>query len=136
MRQIEITSVKRLLAASFDLGLSTHTMEEQTRRTQERLNQGVDLEGGQFKPYKDPNRKHDNTRPLQRAAKLFDDAKYDVEKTSSDGLVLKMTIHGMAARIARYQNVMREFLGYAKSDRSSVRSEIKLMLSEAFRRWR
>lgn len=132
MQKFKIMSLKRLIQASASLGNSTHVMEQQTARTQNRLNQGVDLDGATFKPYKDQTRAHPNSRPLEHASRLFESPHYDLTKTLS-GCEIRMTITGEAARIARYQNVKRRFIGFARSDRGDVRQEMKHMLVEAFR---
>lgn len=129
-----ITSISRLIAAttSFD---SSHVMEQQVRRTQERLDRGVDLEGQAFAPYKYPERQHDNDRPLQRAARLFESPNYIVDHEHG-GTSFKATIYGLPAKIAFYQNRMRKFVGYSRQDRQDVKEEVVGMIAAAFRAWR
>lgn len=129
-----ITALKRLLSATSDFGGSVHVMEKQTERTQSRLSQGVDLGGQTFAPYKDRKRKHLNSRPLEHAARLFESPKYDLSR-NLEGATMKMTITGMAARIARYQNFRRRFVGFARSDRPEVKREIFTMIADAYNKW-
>jgi hypothetical protein len=132
---IRITALKRLLFATSELGTSTHPMEQQIGRTIERLNRGVDLNGNSFAPYEYKNVKHLHSRPLERAARLFESPRYDIT-SNANGMELKATITGQAAKIATYQNIKRRFVGFSRTDRPEIREELKSKLGEAFRRWR
>ena len=114
---------------------SSHVVEQQVRRIQDRLDQGVDLEGQRFAPYKYPKRQHDNDRPLQRAARLFEGASYSVDHEHG-GATIKGTIHGIPAKIAFYQNRMRKFVGYSRQERQEAKEGIMATIAEAFRGWR
>lgn len=127
-----ITSIRRLIEAADSFGESTHVMEQQTARTQARLEQGVDLDSNTFTPYKYPNKLHDNDRPLQRAARLFEGVKYNVNKALG-GVDFKMTMSGEPAKIAYYQNLRRRFMGFSRSDRTDAKEELGRVLMEAFK---
>jgi hypothetical protein len=131
----QITSIKRLLHATSELGGSTTVVEKQVVRTQERLNRGVDVNEQAFKPFKDPERYHKNSRPLEHAAMLFTDCKYDIERTLS-GMDMRFILIGEAAKIAKYQNKMRKFIGWSKLDKDEIMRDLRQELGEAFRQWR
>ncbi len=129
MRQTQITAIKRLIEATSSFGNSTHVVEQQVTRIQGRLRRGVDVDGNSFAPYKDPRAAHANSRPLERAARLFESPAYDFARTL-EGAEFKATITGQAAKIAVYQNVRRRFLGYSDADKKEVRTELMSMIAE------
>ena len=136
MRQkTEILSIKKLIAATSNFSHSPKVMENQAARTRFRLDQGIDVTGSVFAPYKDKTRTHPNSRPLQRAARLFESPRYDTTNVLG-GSEFRMTITGQAAKIARYQNIRRKFIGFSAQDRSDVKRDIFSMISETFKRWR
>ena len=129
---MRITSIKRLMFAAENLGHSTTVMEQQIQRSRDRLNMGVDLNGGTFAPYKD-DRPSNQNRPLAQAARLWDDVRYSSSRTL-EGFELTATITGQAAKIAIYQNVKRRFVGYSSGDRDLAKQGISTMLREAMKR--
>lgn len=131
---IEVKSIRKLISATTDFGHSTHVVERQVVRTQERLNRGVDVFGNKFAPFKD-DRVRRNSRPLQRAARLFEGPRFDLVQTLT-GQEFVATISGQAAKIANYQNVNRKFVGFSRQDRSEIREDLKFMIGNAFKNWR
>lgn len=111
---MRIRSIDRLIRGinSIDRTLASNHVG----RIQERLKSGIDVSGRGFAPYKDGRRPDDQFRPLQRAAKLFEDATFS-EQRIGDSIELVATVRGRAATIAHYQNVRRRFLGFSSDDR-------------------
>ena len=133
-QKIQITAIRRLIAATTQLD-SSHVVEQQVRRIQERLDRGVDLEGQALAPYKYPEKQHDNDRPLQRASRLFESPTYAVDHEHG-GTNFSGKIYGLPAKIAFYQNRMRRFVGYSRQDRQDAKEEIVEMIAAAFKAWR
>jgi hypothetical protein len=132
--KIQITTIRRLIAATTQLD-SSHVVEQQVRRIQERLDRGVDLEGQAFAPYKYPERQHDNDRPLQRASRLFESPTYTVDHEHG-GTNFSGKIYGLPAKIAFYQNRMRKFVGYSRQDKEDAKENLMQSIADAFHRWR
>lgn len=130
---IKIKSVDRLIAgvASLHTGL---TLNEQIATVRSRLDSGVDIRGAQFAPYKDPTRKRDNSRPLQRAAMLYQGASYHTVSSSVDGFEVRATITGQAARIAFFQDRMRKFHGFSQTDCREMRDRVVEELKKGINR--
>ena len=135
MNKVSFTSVKKLMAATSEMGGSTAPIKNQVGRIQARLNQGVTSLGQSMAPYKDPKRKYGNSRPLQRASRLFDSPEYSIEKTFS-GVDMRATITGQAAKIAMYQNVRRNFLSFSEENAEEVGKDIAESISSAFNSFR
>ena len=129
---MRIMVIKRLITAVDGMGMNTSVMEQQIQRSKERLNMGVDLNGGTFAPYKD-DRPSNQNRPLAQAARLWDDVRYSSSRTL-EGFELTATITGEAAKIAIYQNVKRRFVGYSSGDRDLAKQGVSTMLREAMKR--
>ena len=132
---MRIHSIAKLIEATSQMSGATAAMEDQIYRIAARLNSGIDLDNRPFAPYKNTKVAHKNSRPLERAARLFEGPHYDTEHGGS-GLELKATIFGNAAKIARYQNEKRRFIGYSQLDREEVREKLKQVLVENFKRLR
>ncbi len=134
---IKIRSIQRLMYATSSVGQAGRPlMEAQIRRTRDRLNQGTDLFGNAFDGYKDDRPHPGHERPLMFASRLFDDMDYSVEPQPDGGVEIVGTITGEAAKIARYQNFNRRFLGFSTEDKVlSVRGVVGL-IREAAKRWR
>lgn len=110
-------------------------MEAQIDRTKQRLNTGVDVDGKLFAPFKDPKVKHINSRPLQRAAMLYEPVRYDVVHGLA-GAELHASISGTAAKIGRFQNSLRKFSGWSREDRAAMREDFGRALMKSFAGWR
>jgi hypothetical protein len=128
-----ITGIRRLIAATSTFGNSTHVMEEQTVRTQNRLKRGTDLFGASFAPYKYPEKPHLHSRPLEHAARLFQSPNYDISHFLNE-TEMRMTIYGRAAQIGNYQNIRRRFVGFARVDREEVKRDLWTTILEVFKR--
>lgn len=132
---MRITAIQRLLDATsnIDGGLS-RANQNQVQRIKDRLNQGVDVDGNAFAPYKDPSR-YKAPRPLSKAAHLFDGAELSIESKGSSKEATS-TIIGMAARIAFFQNVYRQFMGNSTEDKRAAMRDIAESIKDGVRKWR
>lgn len=132
---MRITSIKRLMGAvdhpSSFLGDGNR---RQIDAIQERLRNGVDTEGTAFDGFKDPSRAR-YPRPLYHAYKIFQDGAQRIE--SGIGSVRSVfTIYGVAAKIAHYQNIRRQFLGFSLDDRRAALESVVSGIKKGMQRWR
>lgn len=129
---MKVTSIKRLMDTANNMGAGlTRANEGHIGRVQDRLNAGIDVHGNPFAPYKDPER-YTASRPLSKAAHLFDDTKYSVAQ-GVKGVESTASIVGMAARIAFFQNVHRRFVGFSIEDRQLTLKEVANTIKEGIR---
>ena len=136
MKTVKITSIDRLIKSIQQVDrFLIPAMELEVQNTRDRLNRGIEVDGDQFAPYKNPNRpEFRGRRPLQFAARLFNEAQIDVSETSFGGVELRATIVGTPATIAIWQNVMRDFLGYSTQDRREMVGKTMAALRESYKR--
>lgn len=131
---VEIKSIRRLIQAIDQVDkYVVPAMGAQVQNIRDKLNRGVEFDGDKFAPYKDPSR-FKGRRPLQYAARLFNEARVDVSGTSFGNVELSATIVGTPATIAIWQNVMRDFLSYSKGDKAEMKKMMIAGLKESYRR--
>lgn len=116
-------SVLGRLIVAIDLAQRDERLiERQLDRMRDRVRAGVDVRGVPYRPYRRLP-KDGRVMPLSRGGvKLIDRARIDVVN-SLDGVDLSAKITGEAGRIVRYQNKMREFVGFSDDDRSKGRAD-------------
>ena len=125
--------VGRLIRAVDALNVSS-LVADQVGKIKERLSRGVGLDGKAFSGFKNPDANHANSKPLQRASRLFDSPTFTFERGLAS-TEAKATITGQAAKIAYYQNKMRKFVGFSESDRAEARATLSQMLRSLFNQW-
>lgn len=130
---LKFHSIKNLIHAVDSFPEHASVIQNQVRRIQDRLSSGKTTSGESFRDFKDKKVYHKNSRPLQRAARLFEGARIEHSKALVGDVKFTASITGQAAIIARYQNSMRRFLGYSSSDRREVRNDFASAIIGAYR---
>ena len=129
----KINIISRLMASVQLVGNNTDIMENQVKRIRQRLIAGRDVEDKLFAPYKDKNVKHKNSRPLQRAVRLFDEVDFEHSRGIGGGVDFHAQITGRAAKIAAFQNIKRNFAGFSRTDMSEARQDFRNAILEGMK---